>query len=106
MGTPAQPLLINHDGHVQIGKRVGRRLRILGHEAAKESAEVLAQEALSLHRNGVEDQGGLAGAGHAGEDRDLSLGNFQGNILQVVFPSAFDFDVFLRHASLRQAPDS
>ena len=49
---------------------------------------------MGLGRDGVEDQGGLAGAGYTGEDGELALGDGQGDIAQVVFARAGDLDVF------------
>ena len=55
-----------------------------GQEAANEQAEVLVELTLRLRRDGVEHERGLPGTRHAGEGRDLALGDAQRDVLEIV----------------------
>lgn len=48
---------------------------------------------MSLLEDSVVSQGGLAGAGHAGDGDQLPLGNIQVKMFQIVFPGVNDLYV-------------
>ncbi|MFD0632725.1 hypothetical protein ACFQ9X_15130 [Catenulispora yoronensis] len=92
----AQPSLVDGDdgGQVVDGVHGGAGQR--GQEAADEGGQGLVELAAGLHRDGVEDEGGLAGAGHAGDGGQEAFGDGRVDGLQVVFSGSTDLDPF-RH---------
>ena len=71
---------------VDLGARLGRQ------EALYERAVRLVDEALRLGGDRAEDQRALAGAGHAGEDREPALRDLDADVLEVVDPRALHAD--------------
>ena len=94
-----QALLVDDDRHAQVLDRVRFRRRVARQEVADEQAEVLVQLPLRFGGDRIEDDRRLARTGHAGEDRDLPLGNPQRHVLQVVLACAADLDELV-HARL------
>ena len=74
------------------------RTPVLGQILLHESREGIVQLPPRLRRNRIQHQRTLPRARNAREDSDLIFGNVQGDVLQVVLPSAPDaYDVPLLH---------
>lgn len=56
-------------------------------------------EPLRFGSDGVEDQRGLAGSGHAGDNGELALGDAHIHVLEVVFAGVGGGDEFLFYGS-------
>jgi hypothetical protein len=52
----------------------------------------LVDQPLAFGRDSAEDEGGLAGARHAGENGDLALGDIERDVLEVVLAGDADLD--------------
>ncbi|MNL06176.1 hypothetical protein D3C87_1268070 [compost metagenome] len=96
----AEALLIHHDRHAEVRDGVGVRLRVARQEIPDEHAEILVELPLGFRGDRIEDDRGLARARHPREDRDLTLGNVQIDVSQVVLARAPDLDAFLHDGSL------
>ena len=91
-------LLVNNHRDGQPLDFVHMRAPVLGQILLHESREGIVQLPPRLRRNRIQHQRALPRARNAREDSDLIFGNVQGDVLQVVLPSAPDaYDVPLLH---------
>src|SRR5262249_32997271 len=75
-------------------------LGVAWQEVLDERAKGFVELASGFGGDGIEDNGRFAGTGYTGEDGDLALGDAQRDIFQVVFTSAANLNIFLRHRLL------
>ncbi len=99
-GIVAGRLLLDADGRAQAADVVVLGLLDLPEELSRVGGEGFHVAALTLGVDGVEGEGGLAGAGRSGEDHQLVLGNPRVDLLQVVLGRSADLDDFVatRHS--------
>src|SRR5207244_1677038 len=64
----------------------------LRYEASGPGRERFEQEALAFGVEGIEGERGFAGAAESGDDNELVARNIYGDMLEVMFVSAFDSD--------------
>jgi hypothetical protein len=83
-GICAHPFLVDHDRGGQPLEQVHVRAAQARHEALDEGAIRLVDQPLRLGGDGGVDEGTLAGARDAGEDRQPALGDLHAHVLQVV----------------------
>ena len=96
-GVLAGGLLVNGDGGAETLDIVHIGLVHLAQEHPGIGAEGLHIPSLALGVDGVEGQGGLAGAGEARHDHQLVPGDGDVDILQIVGAGAFDDDLVLHN---------
>ena len=84
--------LVDDDGGGEVEDVVDVGAGELGEEAAGEGAEGFDPLALGFGVKGVEDEGGFAGAGDAGDGDELVLGDVEVEALEVVGAGAADLD--------------
>ncbi len=89
-------LLLDGDGGGDALDFVHVRLLDALQELPGVGGERLDVAPLALGVDGVEGQGGLAGAGHPGDHRDGPVGNLEVDVFQVVHPGAADADGVVR----------
>ncbi len=94
-GIVAGRLLLDADGRTQAADVVVLGLLDLPEELSRVGGEGLHVAPLTLGVDGVEGEGGLAGAGRSGEDHQLVLGNPRIDLLQVVLGRSADHDGFV-----------
>ena len=94
-GVAAQPGLIHDHRGGEVVDALHLRLFILGQPSPHERGVGFVHLPLTLGGDGVKHDAGFAGAGNPGEYHDLSLGNVQRDILQVVLPKAPDHNMLL-----------
>ena len=94
-GVLAGGLLIDGDGGAQALDIVHVGLVHLAQEHPGIGAEGLHIPSLALGVDGVEGQGGLAGAGEARHDHQLVPGDGDVDVLQIIGAGAFDDDLIL-----------
>jgi hypothetical protein len=85
-------LLLDADGRGQPADVVHVRLRELAEELAGVAGQALDVPPLALGVDGVEREGRFARTAHAGEDDELVPGQFEIDVLEVVFPRPADDD--------------
>ncbi len=91
-GVGAHPLLVDDDRRAQVAQRVHVGPVEARHEALDERRVGLVDQPPGLGGDGVEDEGGLAGAGDPGEDGEPPLGDVEGDAGEIVLPGATDLD--------------
>ena len=96
-GVLAGGLLVDGDGRGQAVDIVHVGLVHLAQEHPGIAGQALHIPALALGIDGVEGQGGLAGAGEARHDHQLVPGDGDVDILQIVGAGAFDDDLVLHN---------
>lgn len=84
MGTAAQSLLIDDDGHAQIFDGIRFGLGIARQEVADEQTVVFVEQSLSFVGDGMKHERRFLGTGNTGKYRDLAFGNAQRHVLQIV----------------------
>ena len=80
-GVPAQRRLVHHHGGRQVVDALHRRLGILGQSGPHVGRVSGVHLPLGLGGDGIKDDAGLAGAGHAGKHRDFFLWDPERDIL-------------------------
>ncbi len=85
-------LLVDRNGRGETFDVVHIRFLHLAEELAGVGRERLDVAALALGKDGVEGQGGFAGAGEPGDDHQLVTRDLDGDVLQVVFACPNDAD--------------
>src|SRR5579859_1345905 len=100
MRSTTQALLVHDNRHAQVLNGVGLRLGIAWQKVLHERTEGFIELTSGFGGDGVEHDGRFARARYAGEDGDLPLGDAQRDILQIVFTSAADLNIFLGHRVL------
>jgi hypothetical protein len=96
-GVVGAPLLLDGDGRGEPGDVLHIGLALHAEKLPRIGREGFDVAPLPLGVDGVERQGGLAGAGRPGDDHEAVLGNGDGDVLQVMFFCAPYDDVGLRH---------
>jgi hypothetical protein len=99
-GVAADGFLVDDDGGAEVVDGFDVGFVVGGEPVADEGGVGLVELALRFGGDGVEDDGGLAGAGHAGEDDQAVLGDAQGDVLEVVDARAGDHDAVVHAATL------
>ena len=101
-------LLPHDDGGGEPLQAVDIRARQRLHEALDETGVGLVDQALRLRGDGVENERGLAGARHAGEDGELALGDVDADAAEVVIAGAGHTDEIMHvlHHKTRATPST
>ena len=88
----AEALLVDDDGRRDVGKGIGVGLAVMGHELLNESGIGFVDQPLGFSSDGAKNQRGFARARNAGKDCDLAFGDIDGDVFEIVFARAADFD--------------
>ena len=88
----ARHALFDGDRGRQARERVDVGLGKLFDELARVGRDALEEPALAFGEEDVEGQGGFAGAGDAGHDRQRAVRDFERDVLQVVFAGTTEAD--------------
>ena len=93
-GVAGADFLLDGDGRRDAVDAVHVRFGHPAEELACVRGKALRETALPLRVERVEGQRRFPRSGNARDDHELSAGNPQGQILEIVDPGAFDFDAF------------
>jgi len=93
----ADALLVDGHGRAEALDLVDIGLFHLPQELASVGAQAFHIAPLALGEDRIEGQGGLAGAGEAGDDHQLVAGNIDVDVLEVVLARTLDQDEIVGH---------
>jgi hypothetical protein len=91
-------LLVDDDCRREIRENVDVRLTVARQKILHERRERLIEQTLGFRGDRVEHQRALPAARDAGEHGDLSTGNVERDVLEIVLACAAHFDVAERRA--------